>query len=59
MNNNLTKFISDVFRGKVSKQDNNTSPTGGKSVLLDAMADQNTSKFILNNKYKLQLDEII
>ena len=56
MNNNLTKYISDVFRGKVSKQDNNTSPTREKSTLLDAMADRNTSKFILNNKYKLQLD---
>jgi len=59
MNNDLKKYISDVFKGEVSKQGNHSIPIKEKSVLLDAMADRNTSKFILNNQYKLQLDEII
>jgi hypothetical protein len=59
MNNDLKKYISDVFKGEVSKQGKHSSPMREKSVLLDAMADRNTSKFILNNQYRLQLDEII
>jgi hypothetical protein len=59
MNNELKKYISYVFRGEVSNQDKNFSPAKEKSILLNAKADRNTSKFILNNKYKLHLDEII
>ena len=59
MNAELKKYISDVFRGEVSKQDKNSNISKEKSILLDSKTDRNTSKFILDKKYKLQLDEII
>jgi len=59
MNAELKKYISDVFRGEVSRQDKNSNTTKEKSSLLDAKTNRITSKFILDKKYKLQLDEII
>jgi len=59
MNNELKKYISDVFRGEVSKQDHYLNTNKDKSILLGVKVDRNTSKFILDKKYKLQLDEII
>jgi len=59
MNAELKKYISDVFRGEDSKHDEGSNATKEKGILLSAKCDRNTPKFILDNKYKLQLDEII
>ena len=59
MNTELKKYISDVFKGEDSKHDKSSNTAKEKSILLSAKYDRNTPKFILDNKYKLQLDEII
>ncbi len=57
MNENLTKYLSDVFRNEVqsttSESNNNHEKVSGHLV------DKNTNQFILDRRFSLRLDEII
>lgn len=57
MNENLTKYLSDVFRNEVqstaSESNNNHAKVSGHLV------DKNTNQFILDRRFSLRLDEII
>ena len=57
MNENLTKYLSDVFRNEVqstpSEFNNNHVKVSGHLV------DKNTNQFILDRRFSLRLDEIV
>ena len=59
MDSELKKSISDVFKSEVIKVDTNHNAPKGEGTLLRTKDERNASKFILDTKYKLQLDEII
>jgi len=59
MDTELKKYTSDIFKSEVIKIDTNHNAPKGEGTLLRAKEERNVSKFILDTKYKLQLDEII
>jgi hypothetical protein len=59
MNNDLKKYLSDVFRKDVKKYPSSSILTAEKKILVGIPDDRNNKKFLLDRRYSLRLDEII
>lgn len=59
MNNELKKYISDVFRKDVKQDTSNSILISEKKMLVGIPEDRNNKKFLLDRRYSLRLDEII
>ncbi|WP_216292918.1 hypothetical protein [Polynucleobacter sp. 15G-AUS-farblos] len=59
MNNELKKYISDVFRKDVKQDKTSSILISEKKMLVGIPEDRNNKKFLLDRRYSLRLDEII
>ena len=58
MNENLTKYLSDVFRNEVNGNLTRESMRDDKQAGRE-LVDRNVNQFLLDKRFSLRLDEII